>query len=151
MREHEHERHLRQGGTEQRLQVGDFVLMQRARGAAREGGRAESRHHDTVYQIVDQCGGPGDVARAFTICDAATGKTDLGFSQPVSADRLIAVEVLPLTRPDGDSLTRLQAGERQGTIVGQCIDGSVHIQWDDAPAGKPTHERLDALNYRWLG
>ena len=151
VREHEHERHLRQGGTEQRLQVGDFVLMQRARGAAREGGRAESRHHDTVYQIVDQCGGPGDVARAFTICDAATGKTDLGFSQPVSADRLIAVEVLPLTRPDGDSLTRLQAGERQGTIVGQCIDGSVHIQWDDAPAGKPTHERLDALNYRWLG
>ena len=82
-----------------------------------------------VFQIFDA---PAtlDEARTVTLMDPATGETTFEFAQPVSTDRLIPVEMLPLTRPLEEK-TRIKSGHRLGTIVATCIDGRVHVKWDD--------------------
>ena len=113
--------------------------------------RGKTKRHDHLYQIVEVIGREGD-ARAYVVADAATGKrSDLGFHNPVSADRLVPLEVLPLSVPDGETRTRVQIHGRSGTIVNQCVDGRVYLRWDDAPAGAtPTLLDLTQTNYRWL-
>ena len=73
-----------------------------------------------------------DEARTVTLMDPATGSTTFEFAQPVSTDRLVPVDVLPLTRPH-DEKTRLRAGGRTGTVQATCIDGRVHVEWGDTP------------------
>ena len=74
-----------------------------------------------------------DEARTVTLMDPATGSTQFEFAQPVSTDRLIPVEMLPLTRPLAEK-TRLRSGAKLGTITATCVDGRVHIKWDGVTA-----------------
>ena len=152
VRTHEAEQRFREAPSGRELQVGDYVLLTRGHPQSRPTSeRAQARHHETLYQIVHAAGTPHDVHRAFTICEAATGKTDdLGFAQPVSADRLVPVEVLPMARPDGEGHTQLECAGRRGEIMAQAVDGSVHIQWADTPLGTWEHLDLERLAYRWL-
>ena len=85
-----------------------------------------------VFQIYDA---PAtlDEARTVTLMDPATGSTQFEFAQPVSTDRLIPVEMLPLTRPLAER-TRLRSGAKLGTITATCVDGRVHIKWDGVTA-----------------
>ena len=152
VRTHEAEQRFREAPSCRELQVGDYVLLTHGHSQSRTAGdRSRARHHETLYQIVHTIGGPHDVHRAYTVCEAATGKTDdLGFSQPVSADRLVPVEVLPLARPDGEGHTQLECAGRRGEVMAQAVGGSVHIQWTDAPLGTWDHVDLERLAYRWL-
>ena len=70
--------------------------------------------------------------------DPATGSTQFEFAQPVATDRLIPVEVLPLTRPEAEK-TRTRCGAKLGTVVATCVDGRVHVKWD----GVNTEEVVD--------
>ena len=63
--------------------------------------------------------------------DPSTGSTQFEFAQPVHGERLIPIEVLPVTQ-EHDRKTRVRAGSRQGTITATCVDGKVYIHWDDA-------------------
>ena len=74
--------------------------------------------------------------------DPATGKTNFEFAQPVSTDRLIPVDVLPVSRPLSEK-TRIKCGERCGTITATCVDGRVHVQWDETNELATEFEVLD--------
>ncbi len=69
-------------------------------------------------------GGDPSKARTFTLKDPTTGSTSFEFAQPVAADRLIPVDVMPLT-PWGSV-----SGNREGEITATCVDGRVHLKWD---------------------
>ena len=148
VRSHQRELQLREHGRGDFLRVGDYCLIARP---ASQQSRDKTKHHDHLYQIVEVLGREGD-ARAYVVADAATGKrSDLGFHNPVSADRLVPIEVLPLSVPDGETRTRVQIHGRNGTIVNQCVDGRVYLRWDDSPAdARPTLVDLTQTNYRWL-
>ena len=77
-----------------------------------------------------------------TLMDPATGKTNFEFAQPVSTDLLIPVEVLPVSRSISER-TRIRCGNRSGTIEATCVDGRVHVQWDDTTDLKAEVEVLD--------
>ncbi len=85
-------------------------------------------------------GGDPSKARTFTLKDPTTGSTSFEFAQPVAADRLIPVEVLPLTHARGVK-TRLRSGNREGEITATCVDGRVHLKWD----GEVDSEVVDLL------
>ena len=108
--------------------------------AAPPKGHSKRFGHSTdtrVFQIFDA---PStlDEARTVTLMDPATGSTQFDFAQPVSTDRLIPVEMLPLTRPLSEK-TRLKSGDKSGTVTATCVDGRVHVKWD----GEEKEEVLD--------
>ena len=113
--------------------------------------RFQSYNFDQVFQVVEIHGGDGSDARAYTLCDLR-GSRELGFSQPVSVDRLTAVEVLPLAQISEDQPTRLQVDingtYHTGTLRGQSADGKVHIRFDDRDEIQVYD--LATCKYRWL-
>ncbi len=104
-----------------------------------------------MCQVDEIHGEDGSDARAYTLCDLQ-GSRSLGFSQPVSADRLTAVEVLPLVQASEDQRTRIQVDingtYHSGTVRGQSADGKVHIQFDDRDEVQVYD--LATCKYRWL-
>jgi hypothetical protein len=146
--EEQQEQQFRRYGVGARLEVGDFVMLHKGPhqfgvGVSR---RFVPKNWETVYQIVEAHG--EDRARAFTLCDASTGKRhDLGFEQPVSGDRLVPIEVMPLTRPTEEGRTYLRCNGRHGQITGQALDGKVAILWD----GEADSELVDLarIEYEW--
>ena len=151
VRDKEQEARVKNLGIGQSLEVGDYVFLKDNRPIT--DGRSERFRvpwRDTIYQIHDIIqGGSREVPiRSCVLCDPATGKTDLGFSQPVSVDQLKAVEVLPLARPAAEGRTRIRISGRLGTVVNQCFDGKVFVRFDD--------EQIDRLydlsktDYEWV-
>ena len=90
--------------------------------------------------------------RTYRLSDLAGNTENLGFQQPVAQENLSGVEMLPLVRPSEDQRTRISvdfAGTPQtGTVVNQCIDGSVYILLDGDE--HPRAFDLSATEYRWL-
>ena len=130
VREVEQDRRVRER-TLDRFKVGDYVMLKTLGGPPKgHSGRFGHSTDARVFQIFDAPAALHD-ARTVTLMDPATGSTQFEFAQPVSTDRLIPVEMLPLTRPH-DEKTRLRSGRRTGTVTATCIDGRVHVEWDDA-------------------
>ena len=101
-----------------------------------------------VFQIFDAPAPLGE-ARTVTLMDPATGSTEFEFAQPVSTDRLIPIEMLPLTRPHNER-TRLRSGGRSGSVTATCIDGRVHVKWDDLPDGQTEVVDLADLPHEFI-
>ena len=80
------------------------------------------------------------------------GSTDIGHVQPVAREHLVPVEVTPLMKTTGDSLTRLSIdmgdGEMQNAIITSLfLDGRVVIQMDDS--GDEYIVDLTEYEYQW--
>ena len=105
-----------------------------------------------MYQVVATHGGSPDETRnvrTYTVCDANTGRQDgLGFTQPVTADRLSYVEVNPISRPVDDGPTRILLNDQEGTVEAQSLDGRVLIRF--AEENEPEWYDLSQTTYRWL-
>ena len=97
--------------------------------------------------------GEGSAAKAYTLCNSHGQRDNLGFAQPVAAERLTPVDVLPMSAPAEDVNTRIslqQAGvRREATIVSQRLDGVVYVTFDDDP-GVEVPVDLTRARYNWL-
>ena len=114
--------------------------------------RFQRAYFDQVFQVVDTIGGESADVKTYKVSDLQ-GKTDnLGFQQPVAVENLQAVEMLPLMRPSADARTRISveyAGmRRNGTVVAQSIDGTVHVKLDGD--NEPKILDLATTQYHWL-
>ena len=96
--------------------------------------------------------GSGDLAKTYTLSDLSGRRSGLGFTQPVAAERLTPVELLPLAREDDDSLTSMiyndGGRDRPAKVKAQSLDGKVYIEFDDEP-GKEICVDLSKSKYRW--
>jgi len=136
VRDQQQEYKLRHQGPDSHLAIGDYVMLQGIPKQAGEeqsddkvSGRFKHKTDKRLFQIFHAAGGDESKARAFTLMDPATGSTKFEFSQPVAADRLVPVEVLPLTKSH-DEVTRLKSRNRTGTVEATSVDGRVHVKWD---------------------
>ena len=72
--------------------------------------------------------------------------------QPVAAENLTPVDMLPLMRPSADNRTRISIEYadrwRSGDVVAQSHDGAVHIKLDGDDESKTVD--LAAPTYNWL-
>ena len=114
--------------------------------------RFQQKHYDEVFQVVT-VHGEGSAAKTYTLCNSQGQRDNLGFAQPVAAERLTPVDILPMSAPADDVNTRLslqQAGVgMEGTIVSQRLDGIVYIVFDDDPDVEvPTD--LTKAKYHWI-
>ena len=135
------------------LSVGDYCFVSRP--AQKDiGRRFQSKNFDNVYQVV-RTFGDGAEAKTYVLSDLAGRTHDLEFTNPVAAERLTPVDLLPQTAvsPEGDSKTRLVVNDgddqRTGTITAQSLDGRVVIKFDDKP-DSPEFCDLSTMNYRWV-
>ena len=114
-----------------RFKIGDYVFLKRP-GVKPEPGHSRRFNSETDARLFQIIHAPStlDEAKTVTLMDPATGKTQFEFAQPVSTDLLIPVEVLPVSRHISER-TRIRCGNRSGTIQATCVDGRVHVQWDD--------------------
>ena len=99
-----------------------------------EKGVSSKFQHGTDTRLFQIRHAPGDFgsARTVTLTDPAIGGTNFEFVQHVSTDRSVPVEMLPLTRPH-DERTAIISGNKRGEITATCIDGRVHVKWEDQP------------------
>ena len=149
VRESEQNRKYRELGPGNNLAVGDYclVLRQPVEGISR---RFQRPTFDSVFQVVE-VHGSGPSAKAYTLCDLAGSRVDLGFEQPVALERLVPIELLPIARTD-DQTTRLMINDRgrqrPATIKAQAADGRVYVQYED----DDTEHCLDlsTMKYHWL-
>ena len=130
--------------------IGDYVLVSK-QPTPGESVRFQPRNYDEIYQVVETHGRDGSDTKAYTLSDLQ-GSRELVFSQPVAADRLTSVEILPLAQPSADQRTRIQVDIDgtycSGTIQAQSIDGKVHIKFDDFEEVEVYG--LATWQYRWL-
>ena len=63
------------------------------------------------------------------------------------AERLVPVEVLPLTHEHG-TMTRLRSGTRLGTVTAKCVDGKVYILWGDQE--EPERVDLNSIPHEFI-
>jgi hypothetical protein len=126
-----------------RFRIGDYVFRKRpgAKPAPGHSRRFNSYTDERLFQIIHAPAGM-DEARTVTLMEPATGNTQFEFAQPVSTDQLIPVDVLPISRPINER-TRIKCGNRTGTIQATCIDGRVHVRWDETADLAPQVEVLD--------
>ena len=139
----------RQYGSSYALQVGDFVLYKKGHFEEGVSDKNQRKWRNTIFQIIGVEGGRKNDARTYYLADAVTGEKDnLGFSQPVTQDRLTPVEILPLSRPVSEGRTCIQIDERTGQVGGQTIDGKITVKWD----GENDFVIVDLSreNYKWL-
>ena len=96
--------------------------------------RLQNKNFDRVFVVVERHGHE-DQARTYTLSDLNGRRHDLGFTQPVLAERLTSVELMPMTVPDEAGPTRIsieRAGQhREATIESQTADGLVNLRFDD--------------------
>ena len=113
--------------------------------------RFQQKHYDGVFQVV-ATHGEGNDARTYTLCSSQGQRGNLGFSQPVAAERLTPVDILPMTALGEDVNTRIclhHAGDgREGTIVSQRLDSVVYISFDDDPDVEVLVD-LTKAKYNW--
>ena len=135
-------------GEGPQFQVGDYVLLKRPAAVTKSLQRNQPPYYNRLFQIVSQVG--QELVRAYTLCDAASGDTNLGFAQPVSADRLLPRVIQPLVAPVGDDQerTRISINGRSASVKAIAIDGRVHVMFD----GETNTELVDLTNcnYQWL-
>ena len=114
--------------------------------------RFQQKHYDEVFQVVT-AHGEGSAAKAYTLCNSQGQRDNLGFAQPVAAERLTPVDILPMSAPAEDVNTRIslqQAGtRREATIVSQRLDGVVYVTFDDDPEVEVPID-LTRAHYHWL-
>ncbi len=130
MREAAQDASFRKLGPSTHLGVGDYVML-KGYDVPQEGFSKRFKHltDKRLFQIHSVPGGDPSKARTFTLMFPTTGSTSFEFALPVAADRVIPVEVLPLTHPHGVR-TRLRSCNREGEITATCVDGRVHLKWD---------------------
>ena len=114
--------------------------------------RFQRPNFDAVYQVVE-CHGDGIDCKTYTVSDLHGRRDELGFTQPVAAERLTLVDMLPLVPPSDQPPTRLAlsflgGSERTGSIVNQSLDGRVTVRFDDT--GEERCFDLSQSRYRWL-
>ena len=84
--------------------------------------------------------------------DLSGQRTKLGFSQPVAAERLTPVEVLPLVHESEDVSTKITIDnngvDKTGVVEAQSIDGRVYVRWEDDPEVQCLD--LSRVSYRWI-
>ena len=140
-------RELGPGGA---LSVGDycFVKRQPVPGTSK---RFQHPNHDQVFMITRALG-DGSEAKSYYVSDLMGNADNLGFSQPVAAERLTYVEMLPMTQPSTDTPTRLiisdRGRDREAEIKAQCMDGRVKIQYSDEEIEHMID--LSQCKYEWL-
>jgi len=158
-REKEMQSEVRRLGAGEAPQVGDYVLYKptSAPGADNPAGADASasfkyKWRNKVYQIVSAPSAKSDDRshRTYVLCDAATGlTTGLGFVQPVAAENVAPLDILPLSSSIDDGPTRiLLDGEREGVVKAQSVDGRVLIQFREDQEGEWVD--LSRHVYRWL-
>ena len=130
IRERERDTDIRKRDMD-RFRIGDYVFLKRP-GLKPEPGHSRRFNSETDARLFQIIHAPSTLeeAKTVTLMDPATGKTQFEFAQPVSTDLLIPVEVLPVSRHISER-TRIRCGHRSGTIQATCVDGRVHVQWDD--------------------
>ena len=116
------------------------------------GKRFQQKNFDDAFMVVE-VHGDGSNAKAYTLSDLAGRREGLGFSQPVAAERLTPIELLPLASESSDVNTRLvltDAGrDRPAEIKAQSMDGRVYVTYDDEPDETYCID-LSTSSYRWL-
>ena len=132
------------------LDVGDYVFVKRQpKPGVSE--RLQTTNFDDVFQVVEKHG-EGAEARAYTVADLSGKRSNLGFSQPVSATRLTPVELLPLAQPDADGPTAIivthQGRDYRAKVIAQSADGRVYLRYEGEDHDKI--EDLSQLSYRWV-
>ena len=141
---------LRQLGVGQTLSVGDYCLVRRPPTPG-VSVRLQRPNFDELYQVVE-VHGDGLDAKAYTVSDLRGNREGLGFTQPVAADRLTPMDVLPLMTPSENALTRILLNiggeDRAGTVVNQSIDGRVAIRMDHD--GSESCYDLSTAKYKWI-
>ena len=129
---------------------GDYVFVRR-QFTGEKSFRFQSKNFDSIFQVVE-VHGSGDLAKTYTLSDLSGRRSGLGFTQPVAAERLTPVELLPLAREDDDSLTSMiyndGGRDRPAKVKAQSLDGKVYIEFDDEP-GKEVCVDLSKSKYRW--
>ena len=125
---------LRNLGPTTPLEVGDYVMMKNiAKGGKSDVYYSQRFRHDTdrrLFQVHSVTGGDVTKAKTYFLMGPSTGSTQFEFAQPVHGDRLIPVEVLPLTQ-EHEASTKIRPGSRTGEITATCVDGKVYVQWED--------------------
>lgn len=98
--------------------------------------RFQQKHYDDVFQVV-VVHGTGAEAKTYTLCNSHGQRDNSGFVQPVAAERLTPVDMLPMSAPGKDVNTRISlqrdSVRKEGTIICQGLDGIVYIMFDDEP------------------
>ena len=151
VRRQEHARALRKHGARPHLRVGDYCMIRKAplKGVSH---RFQRSHHDQVFQIVDTIGIDPNEIKTYKVSDLLGRTENLGFQQPVAAENLTPVDLLPLMRPSADNRTRISldyAGMRRtGSVVAQSHDGTVHVLFDGDEESKIID--LATTSYTWL-
>ena len=142
VRERERDTDIRRRDID-RFRIGDYVFLKRP-GVKPEPGHSRRFNNETDSRLFQIIHAPStlDEARTVTLMEPATGKTQFEFAQPVSTDNLIPVEVLPVSRPISER-TRIRCGTRTGTIQATCVDGRVHVRWDESAELAAAVEVLD--------
>ena len=124
------------------------MLLRRPQAMNKSLQRNLSPNYNRLFQIVSVV--QDEHVRAVSLCDAATGSTDLAFEQPVSVDRVILCDAQPLTAPldDGSERTLVRINGKSATVKAVALDGRIHVQYD----GSATTEVVDltTCNYEWL-
>jgi hypothetical protein len=130
IRDSEQDAAFRKLGPSTHIEIGDYVML-KGHNPNTPGFSKRFQHltDKRLFQVHSAPGGDPAKARAYTLMDPATGLTTFEFAQPVAADRLIAVEVLPLTHA-GDVRTRFRSNNRVGEVTATCVDGRVHVRWE---------------------
>ena len=133
------------------LGLGDFVLVERQPGPG-VSNRLMPKTRGAVFQIVE-AHGDGTDAKAYTLSDSRVSR-NLGFSQPIALERLVPVDLLPLSQVSEDDCTKIavyQGDEYcEGVIEAQSLDGKVYIRSNDSEVMKPTCVDLASARHRWL-
>jgi len=150
VREETQKAKLRELGSGESLNVGDFCYVRRPAEPS-VSRRLQSKNFDSVFQVVEKHG-EGPAAKAYTLSDLRGKRSNLGFSQPVASERLTPVELLPLLQPTEETRTRLTLASgssfRDATIINQSLDGKVYVRYDDNGAEECLD--LSRASYRWI-
>ena len=157
VREKRRDAKYRELGPGTSLSVGDYCFVSRP-AQKDKSRRFQSRNYDDVYQVVSVFG-EGSEAKTYTLSDLWGQTSNLEFSNPVAAERLTPVDLLPqtATAPDGETRTRLtindyegSTDQRTGTIVAQSLDGRVLIKFDDTPDAEPVACDSSREVFTWI-
>ena len=104
-----------------------------------------------MFQVVETHG-DGVEAKAYTLSNLKGRRDNLGFEQPVAAERLISVDILPMAQEINGDRARVSISDRgrdrDATVKSQTLDGKVYIQYDDEEIEHCID--LSLSKYRWL-
>ena len=150
IREQSQRAKYRELGPGMRLALGDYCFVRRK---IEEGvsTRFQNPNFDDVFQVVETHG-DGVEAKAYTLSNLKGRRDNLGFEQPVAAERLISVDILPMAQEINGDRTRVSISDRgrdrDATVKSQTLDGKVYIQYDDEEIEHCVD--LSLSKYRWL-